>query len=329
MYTRWWSLDPWVVILVTGWSDMHKYLTGLQTHSWLVNCHPTSHSQLSVDFKAASTLSRSQVKRHSLSNYCRDIIVPRCHVRIDTRFSPSFLVFVGARGEPGNEAIPLLGVCGGCDHTCIVSMLLDPLNLLLKFISAFLLHYWAVVYMWQHKCVAVVVAGLFRKVWWKLLESAVSLCDCPSKIIAASGRNCHMLSLHNMCICVTVYWNVKCNAYWISRAVANTHNLRWTRVFNFLGIKIGLTVYQQPIGIHPYGYWLCSINHDLFFFYEFGMDWPWSQCWIDECRTCGRDVWNVHKCKFFSILFYVVVFLHRHVLCCWESSAVWEGTTGI
>ena len=62
-----------------------------------MNCHPTSRSQLSVDLKAASARLRSQVKRHRLSNYCRDVLLPRYHVRIDTRLSSSFPIF--RRGE--------------------------------------------------------------------------------------------------------------------------------------------------------------------------------------------------------------------------------------
>ena len=76
-------------------------ITGLQT---LVNCHPTSHSQLSADLKAASALSRSQVKRHGLSNYYRDVVVPQYMCESIPGSPPPFLFFVGAREEPGNEA---------------------------------------------------------------------------------------------------------------------------------------------------------------------------------------------------------------------------------
>ena len=108
MYTRWRLLDTRIVILDTGRSDMrklqHNLITGLQTHSWLVNCHPTLHSQLSVDLKAASARSRSQVKRHGLSNYCRDVVVPCITCESIPGSPPPFRFFVGTRGEPGNEA---------------------------------------------------------------------------------------------------------------------------------------------------------------------------------------------------------------------------------
>ena len=70
-----------------------------------MNCHPTSHSQLSVDLKAASARSRSEVKRHGLSNYCRDVVVPRYHVRIDTRLSPSFSIFRRGEGKAWERII--------------------------------------------------------------------------------------------------------------------------------------------------------------------------------------------------------------------------------
>ena len=40
---------------------------------------------------------------HEFCNYCCDAFLPRYHVRIDTRLSPSVFTF-HRRGEPGNEA---------------------------------------------------------------------------------------------------------------------------------------------------------------------------------------------------------------------------------
>ena len=62
-------------------------------------------AKLSVDLKAASAWSRSQVKRHGVSNYCRDVVVPRDHVRIDSRFSPSFCFSLGRVESLGTRLV--------------------------------------------------------------------------------------------------------------------------------------------------------------------------------------------------------------------------------